>query len=59
MNTERLLKIKQVRELVPAAPSTIWLWVKDGKFPKPIKIGSGTFWRESEINSFIQQGANQ
>ena len=29
----------------PCNPSTIWRWVKEGKFPKPVKISDGvTAW---------------
>jgi len=54
MNDDRLLKIRQVRELVPVSNSTIWQRVKAGTFPAPIKIGSGTFWKASDVQSYIQ-----
>lgn len=25
--------------IIPAGRSTIWLWIKQGKFPKPLKLG--------------------
>ena len=31
------LRIKEVMKMTGIARSTIWLWVGEGKFPKPIK----------------------
>ncbi len=34
---------------------TIWRWVKEGKFPKPIKLGAGsTRWRYSDLEMWEQ-----
>lgn len=30
---------------------TLWRWVRDGKLPKPIKVGKRNFWRKSEIDA--------
>lgn len=36
------------------ARSTIWLFVKNGKLPKPIKLSERvTVWKESEIIDYI------
>ena len=32
------LRIKDVMKMTGIAKSTIWLWVSEGKFPKPIKL---------------------
>lgn len=51
----KLLRMKQVREVVPVAQSTIWLWVKLGKFPAPKKLsGRCTVWDEEEVQNFLQ-----
>lgn len=43
-----------IAPLVPVSPSTWWKGVKDGRFPKPIKLGDRTtVWRESDINDLI------
>jgi len=40
---------------LPVSPATIWRWVRDGKFPKPFKLGeSVTVWNASEIEAFIE-----
>lgn len=51
---ERVLRLRQVLEIVPIAKSTLWLWVKEGKFPKPIKLGpKTTVWRFTDIEALI------
>jgi predicted DNA-binding transcriptional regulator AlpA len=40
--------------LLPVSPATIWRWVRDGKFPKPIKLGASvTGWAVDEIDAFL------
>jgi len=41
--------------MLPVSPATIWRWVRDGKFPKPFKIGSTTVWHLDEIDTFVAQ----
>ncbi|WP_116473821.1 helix-turn-helix transcriptional regulator [Zobellella maritima] len=56
MNTayqDRLLNVKQVQALVPASRVSIWRWEKAGTFPKSVKLGSATRWRESDIQKWI------
>ena len=51
---DKLLRMPQVEELTGCKKSTIWLWVKDGKFPKPKKLSPRiTVWKESEVAAFI------
>lgn len=50
---DRLLKVKEVIQFVPVNRATIYRWVKQQMFPAPVKIGSGTFWKNSEIQDFI------
>lgn len=53
----KLLRLKEVLEIVPVKRSTVWQWVKDGKFPAPIKLGPGTTcWRLSSVQKFIETG---
>ncbi|TLS99584.1 helix-turn-helix transcriptional regulator [Aliarcobacter cibarius] len=45
------LRIKDVMKKTGIAKSTIWLWVSEGKFPKPIKLSPRiTVWDEELIN---------
>jgi len=49
----RFLRIKEVMNKTGIARSTIWLWVKEDKFPKPIKLSPRiTVWSEDEIDNW-------
>lgn len=40
---------------LPVSPATVWRWVREGKFPKPFKLGeSVTVWDAAEVEAFIQ-----
>jgi predicted DNA-binding transcriptional regulator AlpA len=49
------IRIKQILTIFPVSDSTWWEGCKDGRFPKPIKIGpSTTVWRAGDIRDFIE-----
>ena len=40
--------------LLPVSPATVWRWVREGKFPKPFKLGdSVTVWDATAVEDFI------
>jgi prophage regulatory protein len=42
--------------LIPVAKSTWWQGVKDGRFPKPVKLGpKTTAWRVEDIRALIER----
>lgn len=44
----------QVLEIFPFSHSTLWRHVKDGRFPKPIKLSSRvTAWRAKDIQAHL------
>jgi prophage regulatory protein len=45
--------------LLPVSKNTIWRWVREGKFPAPIKLGiRTTVWDSEAVELFIEkQGA--
>ena len=44
--------------LLPVSPATIWRWVREGKFPKPFKLGDCvTVWDAQAVEAFIAQRA--
>lgn len=49
------LKIGDCLKMIPVAASTWWEGVKDGRFPKPVKIGGSTFWRYSDVLKVVQR----
>lgn len=43
---------------IPVSKSTWWAGVKDGRFPKPKKLGARvTVWRVEDIRELIENGA--
>jgi prophage regulatory protein len=51
----RYLRIPDVMLKTGLGKSTIWAWVKQGKFPKPIKLSPRvTVWEESKINKWME-----
>lgn len=41
--------------IIPASKSVIWLWVKQGRFPRPIKLGQRvTVWSVDSIRSYLE-----
>ena len=54
--TEKLLRIKQILEIVPLGKSTVWKMVAEGNFPQPIKLTERcTAWRESEVQQWMEE----
>jgi prophage regulatory protein len=49
-----LYKIKELVELLKISRATIYRKVSENEFPKPIKIGRGTFWRKEDITNWLQ-----
>ncbi len=48
------LRIKDVMKKTGVARSTIWLWVKEDRFPKPIKLSPRiTVWNEDKIKEWM------
>lgn len=53
----RLKQILAPRGPIPVSKSTWWAGVKDGRFPKPMKLGSRvTVWRVEDIRTLIADG---
>lgn len=54
--------LKRASEILPFLPfgkTTLWKWSKDGRFPKPIRIGAITCWRCEDIHAwFLAQAKN-
>ena len=52
---ESLVRINSVMEQTGLAKSTVWLWVKEEKLPKPIKLSARvTVWKQSELDEWIE-----
>ncbi len=50
----RLIRIKEVQHRVGLGRSTIYRWMAEGKFPKPVQLGGSTVaWSEGEVDRWI------
>jgi prophage regulatory protein len=44
---------KQIEKLFQVSPATIYRWIKEGKFPKPVHLGANMVrWKASEIEAW-------
>jgi len=51
---EKLQSVKDVASTLDIGVSTVWLMVKEHRFPAPLKISKGaTRWKQSEVQAFI------
>lgn len=53
-----LATTKDKSGLLPVSPATVWRWVREGKFPKPFKLGASvTVWDAAAVEEFIARRA--
>ncbi|KKO47708.1 AlpA family transcriptional regulator [Arsukibacterium sp. MJ3] len=52
----KLIKLKAVMDCTGLARSTVYKFIAEDRFPKPVKLGTRMVaWVESEIQDWIQQ----
>lgn len=58
--SEGFLRLKQVLQIYPVAPSTWWGMIARGDAPKGVKIGPrATAWRVEDIRQLIDKANRQ
>jgi prophage regulatory protein len=56
----RLLRGKQILEMFGISHSTLYQWMSQGRFPKPIELGPNTrAWLTDEVDAFIVARAKE
>ena len=59
----KLLTVDEITELGLGARTTIWRRVKEGNFPKPIRLGkshsSPLRWKQEDIENYLNNLSNQ
>ena len=50
----KLLRIEDVSHKTTLAKSTIWLKISQGNFIRPTRIGGISVWKESDVDSWIE-----
>ncbi len=57
---EKLMGYSELCPMLNRNYRTLHRWVKEGKFPEPIKMGNRTLgWRESVIAEWLEQQETQ
>lgn len=52
--TTRLIRLKEVQHRVGLGRSTIYRWMAEGRFPKPVRLGGHSVaWAEDGIDAWI------
>jgi Predicted transcriptional regulator len=54
------LRDKQIAgPVLPIARCTLWAWVREGRFPKPVKLSPRvTAWKVGDVRGFIASQVN-
>ena len=56
----QLLRPADVTDLLQIHRTTLWRWVAEGRFPKPIRISSGTVaWRRATVEAWLDDAENE
>jgi predicted DNA-binding transcriptional regulator AlpA len=50
-----LREAQLVPHMIPVSPATLWRWVREGIFPKPVRLSSRvTAWRIEDVEGWIK-----
>ena len=53
----RLLRLKEVLQIIPVSKSSFYQGIKTGKYPPPVKLGERTSaWRSDLLISIVEKG---
>ena len=50
-----LMRIPQILDIIPISRATFCSMVKNGEFPKPIKIGRSSLWTQEQVQAYIRE----
>ena len=56
VNLEQYLNIQEITASLKVSKSTLWRWIKQGLFPRPVRLGpKAVRWRESDIAAWDRE----
>lgn len=55
MQDEKLLKDRDVAAIIGCSRTNVWMMVRDGRLPPPLKLGRMARWRPSAVWAAIQR----
>ncbi|HEY3591007.1 MAG TPA: AlpA family transcriptional regulator [Buttiauxella sp.] len=53
--TDKFVDMAFITQLTGLMDKYFYKLIKDGRFPKPIKLGRSSRWLESEVETWLQQ----
>lgn len=54
-----IVRQRQIVPLIGLSASTLWRYVRSGKFPKPFKVGANsTAWRWGDVRAWLDARAS-
>lgn len=53
--SDRLLKVRDVLSILNISRSSLYVGMRDGSLPKPIKIGRSARWKASVIDALVRE----
>lgn len=52
-----IIRLKGVLKVFPVSKSTWWLGVKDGRYPRPVRLGPNSVgWRVEDLLPLLERG---
>ena len=54
-----LLTVSEVAKMLKVNRNFVYKLIKDGLFPKPVKLGRSSRWLKSEVEAWLQERINQ
>lgn len=48
------VRFSVIRQLIPLSRSTFWKGVREGRFPRPVKVGAASLWRVEDVRACIE-----
>ncbi|MGR5351103.1 helix-turn-helix transcriptional regulator [Vibrio sp. DNB22_19_2] len=51
----KLLTLRDVRDMTQLSQSSIYKFISQGEFPKPLKIGATSRWVEDEVFQYLEE----
>jgi len=55
LGNARLIRLGAVQERVGMGRTAVYKLIKDGQFPRPVKVGAASAWIDVEITRWIEQ----
>jgi prophage regulatory protein len=55
----KVLRMKQLPDVLGVSKSAIYTWIREDKFPKPIKLNGVSAWDTNDIDNWIAEKKEQ